>query len=214
MARPRKKSNLAAARARMYHDLVFECAERVFAEEGVAKSAMQDLAAEAGISLKTLYATFAGKDDIYRAILAERGAGLVAAVQQAAHQEGTAFERLAAGIRGLVAYFVEHEAFFRILLQEGHAWGLDPKGGSARGSWETGLTTVRDVIAEGVASGEFLPADPDLLAPTVNAVLQVQLAGLLARSDEPDTEAISREILRSMRRLLCGSDAEPRSHAA
>ncbi len=61
----------------MYHELVFECAERVFAEEGFAESTMQDLAAEAGISLKTLYATFPGKDEIYREILAKRGDGLL-----------------------------------------------------------------------------------------------------------------------------------------
>ena len=67
----------------MYHDLVFDCAERVFAEEGFAESTMQDLAAEAGISLKTLYATFPGKDEIYREILAVRGGGLLDAISLA-----------------------------------------------------------------------------------------------------------------------------------
>src|SRR5262249_13217196 len=60
----KKNSNLEAARSRMYHDLIFECAERVFAEKGFDESTMQDVAAEAGISLKTLYATFPGKNEI------------------------------------------------------------------------------------------------------------------------------------------------------
>ena len=114
MPRDRNKSNLAAARVRMYHDLVFECAERVFAQEGFAESSMQDLAAEAGISLKTLYATFPGKDDIYREILSERGKGLLAAIGEAREAGGTATERLRIGIRGVVAYLTEHEQFFRI----------------------------------------------------------------------------------------------------
>jgi AcrR family transcriptional regulator len=214
LPRSRKKSNLAAARARMYHDLVFECAERVFAEEGFAESSMQDLAAEAGISLKTLYATFPGKDDIYRAILAERGAGLLAAIGRAKSSEGSALERLDVGIRGIVAYLIEHERFFRILLQEGQAWGLNPRGQDARGAWEAGLETLRGVLADGIAGGEFLPGDPDLLAPTVNAILQVQLAGLLERSDEPDADAIADAILGSLRRLLCGRDADAPSAAA
>jgi AcrR family transcriptional regulator len=58
----KKNSNLEAARTRMYHDLIFECAERVFAEKGFDESTMQDVASEAGISLKTLYATFPGQD--------------------------------------------------------------------------------------------------------------------------------------------------------
>ena len=83
MARPSKKSNLAAARARMYHELIFECAERVFSEQGFDDSTMQDVAAEAGVSLKTLYATFPGKDDIYREILEVRSHGLLEVSSQA-----------------------------------------------------------------------------------------------------------------------------------
>lgn len=206
MPRDRKKSNLAVARARMYHDLVFECAERLFAEEGFNESSMQDLAAEAGISLKTLYATFPGKDDIYREILKERGTGLMQAIEATRDAEGSATERLAVGIRGIVAYLVEHEQFFRILLQEGRAWGLDPRGEDARASWQAGLDAMREVLTQGMESGEFLPGDPDLLAPTVNAVLQVQLAGLLEREAEHDVDAISEQILRTLRRLLCGGE--------
>lgn len=198
----------------MYRQLVFDCAERVFAEEGVAASSMQDLAAEAGISLKTLYSAFAGKDEIYRAILAERGAGLLAEVRGAAEREGTALERVRAGIRGIVAYFIEYEDFFRIILQEGHAWGLDPQSAEAQQAWQGGLLSVRELIREGIESGEFLPCDPDLLAPTVNAILQVQLAGLLARSGKRDADAIADEILTSISRLLSGRDPEPVHSAA
>ena len=206
---PRKKNpNLAAARQRMYHDLVFECAERVFAEEGFAESSMQDLAAETGISLKTLYATFPGKDDIYREILEQRGAGLLEAIGAATSAEGTAMERIGVGVRGIVAYLIEHQRFFRILLQEGQAWGLNPRGQDARDNWLAGIVAVREVLSDGIESGEFLPGDPDLLAPTLNAILQVQLAGLIEKAEAPDPEAISVAILATLRRLLCGSDGD------
>ena len=94
------------------------------------------------------------------------------------------------------------------LLQEGHAWGLDPRAGEARAFWKAGLATTRDVLADGIERGEMLPADPDLMAPTVNAVLQVQLAGLLKRSDAPDVDALCDEILRILRRMLCGGDGD------
>lgn len=207
MTRPRKKSNLVAARARMYHELIFDCAERLFAEEGFAESTMQDLAAEAGISLKTLYAAFPGKDEIYREIVVTRGRGLVEVVATAATGEGTALERLREGLRRIIAYLIEHKAFFRILLQEGRAWGLDPRGEGARDAWRAGHDSVRNVLEDGISSGEFLEGDPDLLAATVNAVLQVQLAALLDRSKDPDPEEISDKILVTLRRMLCGADA-------
>jgi AcrR family transcriptional regulator len=202
----KKKSNLAAARERMYRDLVFECAERVFAEKGFTESSMQDLAAEAGISLKTLYATFPGKDDIYKEILTVHGLGLLNAIGDTRHVEASALAKFEVGIRGIVGFLIEHQRFFRILLQEGQAWGLNPRGEEARATWEAGLVTVREILVGGIESGEFLPADPDLLAPTVSAILQVQLAGLLDRDDDANPDAISGQIMETLRRLLCGGE--------
>jgi AcrR family transcriptional regulator len=202
----KKKSNLVAARERMYRDLVFESAERVFAEKGFTESSMQDVAAEAGISLKTLYATFPGKDDIYKEILTVHGLDLLNAIPDTRHFEGPALAKFELGLRGIVGFLIEHQQFFRILLQEGQAWGLNPRGEEARATWEAGLVTVREILVGGIESGEFLPADPDLLAPTVSAILQVQLAGLLDRGDGLDPNAISAEIMETLRRLLCGGD--------
>ena len=207
MSQLKTQSNVAVARARMYRDLVFECAERVFGEKGFAESSMQDLAAEAGISLKTLYSTFPGKDDIYKEILSVRGLGLLNAIGDVSQAEGTtALAKIEVGIRGIVGFLMEHQQFFRILLQEGQAWGLNPRGEEARTTWEAGLVTVREILVGGIESGEFLPADPDLLAPTVSAVLQVQLAGLLDRGDETDSEVISGQIVETLRRLLCAGN--------
>ncbi len=215
MPQLKKKSNLATARARMYRDLVFECAERVFAEKGFSESSMQDLAAEAGISLKTLYATFPGKDDIYKEILSVRGLGLLKAIGDVSQAEATtALARIEIGIRGIVGFLMEHQRFFRILFQEGQAWGLNPRGEEARATWEAGLVTVREILVGGIESGEFLPADPDLLAPTVSAVLQVQLAGLLDRGDEIDSDVISGQIVETLRRLLCGGDRKSAAAAS
>ena len=213
MARERNKSKLAEARARMYHDLIFESAERVFSEAGFDDSSMQDLAAEAGVSLKTLYATFSGKDDIYREILAVRGLGLAEAIANAAEAEGPALERLRLGIRAIVAYLIEHRPFFQIMLQEGKAWGLDPRGKNARDAWDRGSIAVREVLRVGMENGEFLEGDPELLAPTINAVLQVQLAVLLSRKKNPDPDAIADTILGTLRRMLCGV-AEKATRAA
>jgi len=216
LARPRKKSNLAAARARMYHDLVFECAERVFAEQGVDTATMQDLANEAGISLKTLYATFEGKDDIYREILEVRGAALSASVRGHAGSTrgGSALERIEQGLGGVIAFLVEHRNFFRILLQEGRAWGLDPKSEGAREAWDLGTRAMQALISEGIANGEFAEGDVELLSLTITAILQVQLAVLLdRRQDSTDPESLTRTIMTSVSRVLSPSPAEEASAA-
>jgi len=196
----------------MYRELVFECAERVFAEEGFDTATMQDLANEAGVSLKTLYATFEGKDDIYREILEVRGKGLAEAIREIVGGEGTALDRMRRGLGRVVTYLVEHRAFFRILLQEGRAWGLDPKSAGAREAWAEGMDAMRAVISDGIREGEMAPCDVDLMAPTVNAVLQVQLAGLLDRAgDDPDAEAMIDTIMETVERLVAAGAADPRA---
>src|SRR5215510_15087642 len=120
----KKNSNLEAARSRMYHDLIFECAERVFAEKGFDECTMQDVATEAGISLKTLYATFPGKNEIYNEIQAVRGMAFLERVRSA--NEGNALDRFESGLRAFVSFLIDHDAYRMILLREGQAWGLDP----------------------------------------------------------------------------------------
>ena len=207
MVRPRKKANLSAARARMYHELVLESAERVFAEQGFDESSMQDVAAEAGISLKTLYASTTGKRDLFREIVAQRGAGRLAAMQTS--PDATALPRLALGVNAIVAYVLEYPFFFRILLQEGQAWGLNPRGEDGREAWREGLRALSGIIEQGVAEGCFAPVDVELTAQTVQAVIQVQLAGLLERTSAPVAEAIAAQILEPIERMLCNRKPGP-----
>ena len=141
----KKNSNLEAARSRMYHDLIFECAERVFAEKGFDECTMQDVAAEAGISLKTLYTAFPGKNEIYAEIQAVRGIAFLDRVRGGA-ADGSALEKLDAGLRAFVAFLVEHDAYRRILLREGHAWGLNPTTENTREHWRAGVTHVAAVL--------------------------------------------------------------------
>jgi len=99
------------------------------------------------------------------------------------------------------------------LRQAGWAWGLDPRDETARGAWRAGLAATGSVIQDGMDSGELLEGDAELLAATVNAVLQVQLAGLLEQADEPDADELSERILVPLRRMLCGSAPSERAVA-
>jgi AcrR family transcriptional regulator len=207
----KKNSNLEAARSRMYHDLIFECAERVFAEKGFDECTMQDVASEAGISLKTLYATFPGKNEIYAEIQAVRGVAFLDRVRGGAN-DGSALDKLEGGLRAFVSFLLEHDAYRRILLREGQAWGLDPATEDVREHWRAGTGYVAAILRQGIDEGVFHEGDPELLAASVTAVMQVQLAGRLFRSgNHPDAEEIVRGTLLILRRMLC---VDPESERA
>jgi AcrR family transcriptional regulator len=203
----KKNSNLEAARTRMYHDLIFECAERVFSEKGFDECTMQDVASEAGISLKTLYATFPGKNEIYAEIQAVRGMAFLERVRGA--NQGSAREQFESGLRAFVSFLIDHDAYRKILLREGQAWGLDPAAENTREYWRAGVSHVAAVLRQGMDEGVFHEGDPELLAASVFAVMQVQLAGRLFRAgNQPDVDDIAGGTLELLRRMLC-VDPEP-----
>ena len=196
----------------MYHDLIFDCAERVFAEKGFDECTMQDVAAEAGISLKTLYTAFPGKQEIYAEIQAVRGMAFLERVRSA--NEGSAFEKFEAGLRAFVTFLIEHDAYRQILLREGQAWGLDPATENTREYWRAGVNHVAAVLREGMDEGVFHEDDPELIAASVFAVMQVQLAGRLFRAGmQPDAQEIADGTLVVLRRMLCVDPDAPSGQA-
>lgn len=203
---PRKKKHggarLEDARARMYHDLIFESAEYVFGAKGFESATMQDIAREAGVSLKTLYATFPGKQELYDEVQRERGTGLVAEVNQCLAEGGDALTRLRAVVRTNVEYLFEHKDWFQIHLQDRVPWALKPKALHAVAYWEQGVGAIVAVLEEGARQGVFRDDDPWSLAMMMQSIVQVQVARAVER-DERDVERIVADVEGPVLRVVC-----------
>ncbi len=197
-----RPSRLGDARARMYRDLVFESAECVFGQKGFEHATMQDIAGEAGISLKTLYATFPGKHELYEEIQKVRGQAFIDRVAAAVDPEAPPLDRLARSVRAYVDFLFEHRDWLRIHLQTRVSWGLRPSEGYAADYWEEGLSRVASILEEGAASGLFYEADPMPIAAMVQSIMQVQVSQAVSR-DETDASQTADEIMLHLRRLLC-----------
>ena len=202
-----RRSRLEEARERMYRDLVFESAEHVFARNGFDEATMQEIATEAGISLKTLYGNVPGKTELYAEIQETRGREFSDRMTQAIDGGGDPLEVLARGVSAYVDFLVAHPDFLRIHLREGKAWGLQPSG-SGREDWQHGVGGFASILRQGMDAGIFYEGDPEIMAMTGIAVLQVQLARFAEGIGEEDAKALSEEIFVQLQRLLC--KPEPR----
>ena len=213
MPRSRRSAHLEAARSKMYRELVFECAERVFAEQGYAGTTMNDIAAEAGISLKTLYSVYRGKKELYADIRERRGREFLSWMMQGVGSAAGAIPQLAQGVRLYVAFLLDHRDFFRIQIREGRSWGLGPTGDGA-GQWPEGLELQMALLRQGVEEGVFCDGDIALLAASGGALMQVLLAGILEReaaagNQDLDREVIAQELEGPLRRLLLRPGVAP-----
>ncbi len=197
------KTRLEEARARMYRDLVLESAEHVFARKGFDDATMQEISAEAGISLKTLYATVPGKNELYEAVVEARGADFLRETAEAMEPDAGALEALTAAVRAYVSFLVRHENFLRIHLRQGRAWGLPGMEGPGGVQRDQGESLFQAVVQRGIDEGVFHDEDPQTLARTGMAVMQAHLARVAEGIHGGDIEAVADGILRSLLRLLC-----------
>jgi AcrR family transcriptional regulator len=97
--------------------LILQAAAAVIAREGV-DAPVEAIAREAGLGMGTLYRRFASKDDLVRAILAERAEHALADLEAAAAPDDP-WEALAASVRALAARFAEDQGLLDAVAEGG-----------------------------------------------------------------------------------------------
>ena len=170
------------ARNDLYRQHILEAAEEVFAERGFESAKLQDISKLAGVSMGTIYAIFPGKEDLFRAILAERGRELLQVARDGAHSGDDprlALDRLVAAY---IDYFVAHPNFLRMHVRLGTSWVLGPtlRSQGQVELWAEIHALQAELMRRGVESGAFVDEDPALLAKIFSALDQVVLADWVA----------------------------------
>ncbi|MBW2419384.1 MAG: TetR/AcrR family transcriptional regulator [Deltaproteobacteria bacterium] len=193
---------LADARTRMYHELIFESAEGVFGRKGYEGATMQDIADEAGVSLKTVYATYESKQDLYDQIMRERAGGLVALLGSAVETAEDPLEQISRIVEAYVAFVFENEDWLRIHLRARVAWAFRPSDAGIAVSWAAARDIYSGVLSRGMQSGLFYPGDPEETAVLVQSVMQVQMARAVELGRD-DPGEVAEAMMVHIRRLLC-----------
>jgi len=204
-SRPGPKANLKQARSAVYRAAVIDAAEAIIARRGVDDTKMDEVAAEAGLSLGTLYSVFSGKADLIRAIHETRMAEMMARIDAAAVGcEGT-LDLLLAGIRGYVEFFAAHPHYLETYLRENNAWGVSAAASSpARAdAWSEGMKRQERLFRRGMEEGVFHEGDPAQMAGMLVAMQQVQLAFWDRKDPAEPTERLIEEMAEQVRRSFC-----------
>lgn len=191
------RERVGEARREVYRQLIVDAAEGVFAEQGFAAAKMSDIAREAGVAMKTLYAAFPGKAELYHHIHELRCQEMLAAATKPS--AGTALNAVQEHVRATVSYFLEHPNFLRTHLREGNAWAVGPalKDQPEIGLWQKNMELGAEIVQRGIDDGVFFDEDPALMTKMTTAVFQVHLADWLDRQTaggqpEDSTQLVAR----------------------
>ncbi|MBC7174149.1 MAG: TetR/AcrR family transcriptional regulator, partial [Polyangiaceae bacterium] len=188
MTKTERKESVRQARKEMYRQLIFEAAERVFSEQGFDGAKMQDVAAEAGLSLGTLYAIFAGKAELFQAIQESRRRELMEHARGEAPSNASAVAQLLHAVRAYAEFLLDHPNFLRIHSYEGRALGLAkaPAWAPADDQPDPGIELMLEAFERCIAEGALYDDDALLMARMTVAAEQALLADYFDRPETAD----------------------------
>ncbi|MCP5043390.1 MAG: TetR/AcrR family transcriptional regulator [bacterium] len=173
-----------------YRQAINEAAERVFADKGAEQSRMQEIAAEAGVSLGTLYAVIDGKESLLQGIQMTRMGEFFECIRAARDSRRDTLARHVAVVRLGAQFFLEHPDFLRMCCRAGFGWASEHRATQLVADiWDEGSSVPRELFARGIEEGIYVDENPELLVRKMLALKQVELAwwvdeGMSAPHDE------------------------------
>ena len=192
---------LEDARARMYEALIFEAAESAFADRGFNGTTMQQIASEAGVSLKTVYGTYPGKRELFDLIMHQRGHALHQHMREAAASANGVLAQLRSMTSAFVENLFEHRDWLEIHLRSQIAWSMKPTGDDAADLWRKGLEDLKALIEAGMEAGVFEAGDSSELAVLLTTVMKVEVTTAADRG-EREAEPVADRAFLYLTRLL------------
>jgi AcrR family transcriptional regulator len=145
---------------------ILDAARKLLEQRGLETMTMDEIAAAAGVAKGTLYLYFESKDDLLQALLAQVGENILQDVESVLRAPGTPADKLVRMVSMLLDYLNRERVLFPIYARE----LLRGKSKSRTGFWvhyqeleEKFVTLVTQLFTEGIAAGQFIPANPRLL---------------------------------------------------
>ncbi len=200
----RLQERMRADRRSVYREVINEAAERVFARKGLTGSRMEEIAAEAGISLGTLYGVIEGKDSLVRGIHRIRMQEFLECICTARDAHDATLASHLAVLREGARFFLERPDFLRMCNRDGYGWATRLAGTDGEVSlWDQGASIPRALFAQGIAEGVYVDDDPDLMVRKMLALKQVELTWWVDNATATSHDAVLDRIELQFVRAFC-----------
>ena len=180
-----RKSQKEATRQR-----VLDAARELFEAKGFEAATVRDIARMAGVSVGSVFTTFASKGDILSQVMADRLDALYAELDRLApHLRGSTPDRLRSIFAIHYAFETRRTRLFLAHIAAAYNWTLGPTS-RPYGRNPRLRAVVRDCLIDGIARGDVDPAaDLDVVVDALMA--SYAWTYRLAAWEDADAEAMS-----------------------
>ena len=213
--RPRRVSARKQERSRRTAQQILNAALHVFARDGISRSRIADIAAEAGISTSNLYEYYKSKEDLAYDVPLSHLAGFFEDYRQAVTGKTGARDRLLLYLTMSADYAREHAEWARLLYLE--IWpSVFVNETELRNSIDDFSRVTVFLVRQGIAEGLWSERrDPyETAALLVGSVNQLIITWLLYRRPRNLTKASAELTERLLAMLVLERGAEPAVTAA
>jgi AcrR family transcriptional regulator len=166
-----KKEIVTAFRTRE----ILAAARQLLEQRGLEAMTMEEIAAAAGVAKGTLYLYFQSKDDLIQALITQVGENMIRDVEASLEGLGTPPEKLTRMVSVLLEYLNRERLLFPIYAREllrGEGESREGFRGRYQELEEKFVTLVTRLFAEGIAAGQFIPANPRLLTFLIRGLIR------------------------------------------
>jgi AcrR family transcriptional regulator len=173
---------------------LIDAAATVFARRGFVAASLDEVAEEAGLTKGAVYSNFAGKEDLFQAVIDERLNEPMLRLAEDLDSTGTFAERAMEGARMFVDMAQQERDLFLLALEHNIYVARHPEHAPAYSArYREQLAMVADIITEhSKKSGLSLPMPADEMAIAVEALSQGMALQRLADPDRVPDDLLGR----------------------
>ncbi len=215
-----KSSSQSLDRKNDLSETIVDAAERLLRSYGYQKMTMTDLAAEAGIGVGTTYLHFASKSDVAVAVAERHHAAILAELTKLSHSDASPAEKLPTMLwfRVKTPYEMIKERLSTVSWQQLSRQGMEFINDVHTSSptriqiWKDSEAAVyANVIADGIASNDFVPVEPMETAKTMLTALCGFTPKHLEQLDFNDSQTFENKVKGVIRLLVSGISSSHRT---
>lgn len=176
-------------------DRLIDAAETCFTRFGVAKTTLEDIATEAGVSRATVYRYFeGGRDEIILGVVLREGREFLAALGRRVQREETLGDAIVEGVLYTVAAVRKNEHLALLFAPEvaGHTTSI---AGASTALYELTQDFLRPIFEQARAAGQL--RDGIIAEDAAEFVLRMILSLLSVAGPRARSQAKEREFLRT-----------------
>jgi AcrR family transcriptional regulator len=137
---------------------VMDAARELFDSQGYQGTTIREIARSAGVSVGSVFTTFASKYDVLSQVMQDRLDGLYEELDRVMpHLRGATLDRLRTMFAIHFAFEVRHKRLFLAYISATYDWTL-PASATPMGRNRQLMDIIAECLAKGVAEGDVAPA--------------------------------------------------------